>query len=459
MSVDIKRHISEVDDSHDSKKQYTKPGRKQIDTEPKSKRTAQNRAAQRAYRERKEKRMQELEEKVKNLEDTNIQVTTESDFLKAQVDMLKNELSRYRGHHDFLDIQLPTKVGRLTNPQKKSTTSSSVSSTSSASSMGLNGFGASSVSPNDFSWNTKSSNSGINKFVINQNLPDLVGGGSSSSSSLPLDNLVSPDSNPNTVSSTNYDGTALDLGIKFEEDIDPFCANLNEACGNKDYIVPKYKAAGNGESFTTTESPFATLIEESQNFNRNNNVAKYEEPNLNFASSNSASSTNPNTTNSDPLSFLNDDINFDVSLAFGDNFSKTSPDFDPISLLTTEESIYDPLNAKRGSNATGTSDFDFNDYVQHNTGTSNSTVASLSPDVNSSVDDNSDENEVVPAPEETVKCSEIWDRITSHPRYTDIDIDSLCNELKNKAKCSEKGVVINSSDVSKLLEESVSKLK
>ncbi|KAK6462262.1 Bzip transcription factor Pap1 bound To Dna, partial [Scheffersomyces coipomensis] len=66
--------------------------RKPIETEPKSKRTAQNRAAQRAYRERKERKMKDLEDKVKNLEDKNIKVTTEADFLKAQVEMLKKEL-------------------------------------------------------------------------------------------------------------------------------------------------------------------------------------------------------------------------------------------------------------------------------------------------------------------------------------------------------------------------------
>ena len=48
-------------------------------------------------------------------------------------------------------------------------------------------------------------------------------------------------------------------------------------------------------------------------------------------------------------------------------------------------------------------------------------------------------DEVVPAPPQTLKCSEIWDRITSHPKYTELDIDGLCNVLKSKAKCSEKG--------------------
>lgn len=497
---EIKRHISdEFEDLHDDKKQhFTKPGRKPIDTEPKSKRTAQNRAAQRAYRERKEKRMKELEDKVKSLEDENMQVTTESDFLKAQVDLLKNELSRYRGQSDFLDINLPTKVGHLSNPKQKNASVSS--SLSSGSSNNLNNSN-NNVSV-DFPWSAKN----LNNQKLYQNLPDLVGGtsrttGSSTSSSyLPLDNnlssshggangLVSPESsssnsNPNTVDSNQYDG--FDFGIKFEEEADPFCEKLNEACGSKECPVPKYKAPSIQSIPTTAsnDSPFSTLIE---NVNHNHHNSSLSSNSVHNYSANDKTTDNnlmndpffngesadynfpiPKNTDgsNDPLSFLNDNDNFDISLAFGENYNtNNSPGFDPISLLTTEESVYDPfkeLDSKKkqsvSSASAGANSFDFNDYVQTNSSTAGSskpTVASLSPDVNSPGDD--DENEVVPAPEETVRCSEIWDRIMSHPKYTEIDIDSLCNELKSKAKCSEKGVVINSSDVNKLLEQSVSR--
>ncbi|KAH3900334.1 uncharacterized protein SCDLUD_003308 [Saccharomycodes ludwigii] len=64
-------------------------------------------------------------------------------------------------------------------------------------------------------------------------------------------------------------------------------------------------------------------------------------------------------------------------------------------------------------------------------------------------------NEVVPNTDSNLlKCSEVWDRITTHPRYTDIDIDGLCIELRNKAKCSDKGVVINKQDLNAALESS-----
>ncbi|CAI4035473.1 hypothetical protein SMKI_13G1220 [Saccharomyces mikatae IFO 1815] len=61
---------------------------------------------------------------------------------------------------------------------------------------------------------------------------------------------------------------------------------------------------------------------------------------------------------------------------------------------------------------------------------------------------NGNDNDVVPSKEGSLlRCSEIWDRITTHPKYSDIDVDGLCSELMAKAKCSERGVVINAEDV------------
>ncbi|CAI4047876.1 DNA-binding transcription factor YAP1 SKDI_13G1300 [Saccharomyces kudriavzevii IFO 1802] len=63
-------------------------------------------------------------------------------------------------------------------------------------------------------------------------------------------------------------------------------------------------------------------------------------------------------------------------------------------------------------------------------------------------DGNDNDNDVVPSKEGSLlRCSEIWDRITTHPKYSDIDVDGLCSELMAKAKCSERGVVINAEDV------------
>lgn len=482
-----KRTIYEVStpiSEHDDKKMHSKPGRKPLESVPKSKRAAQNRAAQRAYRERKERKMLDLEDKVKALEDETVRANTESDLLKAQVKMLKNELIRYRGNSDFSDLNLPNKVGHLSHPQsnlgaaKSETPASTDSSPDDQKDFSV-----------DFPWskdNLKNLRDSLNTSVSsgtgqsNYQLPDLVSGSSSSTSPLNENILVSPDSNNSNSNPSTVNSHEFDFAAGFEEQVDPFCVQLNEACGTKQCPVPKYqrtKSVSEAENAALAQfpaqqysSPFTTLID-----NRNN-----EE--LSDPFFNNTNPTNYDFTlsgdNLDPLSFLND-TNFDVSLAFADNVNpsgypatEVKKEHDPIASLTTEESAYDPLNYVN-------TNFNFNEFVKSSVPSESSNSRSNSfNDVKSSVssvssynnyspqiskntgkpviirEEDDDENIIVPAAEKTVRCSEIWDRITSHPKYTEIDIDGLCNELKSKAKCSERGVVLNSADVNQLLEQS-----
>ncbi|KAL2162014.1 hypothetical protein VTH06DRAFT_7799 [Thermothelomyces fergusii] len=73
-----------------------KPGRKPLTTEPSSKRKAQNRAAQRAFRERKEKHLKDLENKVQELEKLSEAANHENEALRAQVEKLTHELNEYK---------------------------------------------------------------------------------------------------------------------------------------------------------------------------------------------------------------------------------------------------------------------------------------------------------------------------------------------------------------------------
>ncbi|KIW92522.1 uncharacterized protein Z519_06369 [Cladophialophora bantiana CBS 173.52] len=70
-----------------------KPGRKPATDTPPTKRKAQNRAAQRAFRERRAARVGELEEQLKQIEEEH---EHEQDVLRATVDKLEKELGRYR---------------------------------------------------------------------------------------------------------------------------------------------------------------------------------------------------------------------------------------------------------------------------------------------------------------------------------------------------------------------------
>jgi len=73
-----------------------KPGRKPLTTEPSSKRKAQNRAAQRAFRERKEKHLKDLETKVEELEQASQTANHENEMLRAKVDRMTVELNEYK---------------------------------------------------------------------------------------------------------------------------------------------------------------------------------------------------------------------------------------------------------------------------------------------------------------------------------------------------------------------------
>ncbi|KAK4954124.1 DNA-binding transcription factor yap1 [Elasticomyces elasticus] len=73
-----------------------KPGRKPLTSEPTTKRKAQNRAAQRAFRERKERHLKDLETKVSELTKVSEADKHENGLLRAQVERLSMELREYR---------------------------------------------------------------------------------------------------------------------------------------------------------------------------------------------------------------------------------------------------------------------------------------------------------------------------------------------------------------------------
>ncbi|KAL8690885.1 MAG: hypothetical protein Q9218_003778 [Villophora microphyllina] len=78
-------------------KNSKKPGRKPLNSsEPTTKRKAQNRAAQRAFRERKERHLKDLEVKVEDLEKASEATNHENGRLRATVDRLNSEVREYR---------------------------------------------------------------------------------------------------------------------------------------------------------------------------------------------------------------------------------------------------------------------------------------------------------------------------------------------------------------------------
>ncbi|RDA88048.1 hypothetical protein CP532_5294 [Ophiocordyceps camponoti-leonardi (nom. inval.)] len=97
---DSKRHEG-------SEKAPKKPGRKPLTSEPTSKRKAQNRAAQRAFRERKEKHLQDLETKVHELEKASEAANHENSKLRLQIDGITAELNHYKQRLAALNSTTP----------------------------------------------------------------------------------------------------------------------------------------------------------------------------------------------------------------------------------------------------------------------------------------------------------------------------------------------------------------
>lgn len=93
-----------------------KPGRKPLTSEPTSKRKAQNRAAQRAFRERKEKHLKDLEQKVQDLENASESANHENSILRAQVDRLQTELREYRRRLQTAELTRATSLGIGNHP-------------------------------------------------------------------------------------------------------------------------------------------------------------------------------------------------------------------------------------------------------------------------------------------------------------------------------------------------------
>ena len=82
------------------------------------KRKAQNRAAQRAFRERKEQHLKDLETKVEELEKDSESANHENGLLRAQVDRLQVELKEYRKRLSWISINGSARPQNSSNQPK-----------------------------------------------------------------------------------------------------------------------------------------------------------------------------------------------------------------------------------------------------------------------------------------------------------------------------------------------------
>ncbi|KAF1922953.1 PAP1-domain-containing protein [Didymella exigua CBS 183.55] len=448
-------------------KQAKKPGRKPLTSEPTTKRKAQNRAAQRAFRERKEKHLKDLETKVQELEKASDAANHENGLLRGQVQRLQTELREYRkrlslnstgasriapatGFSSMLNTNnssfqfefprfggLPggqlLENGPLSKPKSASMSTARPAAQTSSPPNTANGslvqspvnvspmtngspLGSTASARQPSNSAHKPYRSSTDSSVVSQSRVFQFNSGSSTHSDSPSTSSTSP---------TNQDsscGTSPEPGHTSPDQKDTiadgyvchgnsegevlFCEKLNMACGNSRNPVPRAKSMSKSDD---KPSPAVTQ-------------AKPPGADLNgidfFANQN--------------------DNTFEPSL-FGE-YRDTNT-----AIMGTDGDFNSGFFNDAFSNTGYGSPFHFSD-----------TPAVQKPNPLEQIERIQDgEEEVVPGEDidQMLNCHKIWDKLSSRNDFKDgtIDIDNLCSELRAKARCSESGVVVDHKDVEEAL--------
>lgn len=570
---------SEQNSNPASKRRERKPGRKPLETEAKDKRTAQNRAAQRAFRERRERKMKELEEKVSHLESLNKQSELETKFLRNQVTNLLSELKRY-------NPELPKKrdsllLEYLAKQRKNSADGSSdfslATNNTAAASVGGNGNGNGNSNGNSngngISTATPLSGRGAQDFQFDfpwkLDSAKIPSPSSDSTSPSILDttknesfgsstNLQQSGSSVSTYSSSSPSGSRkhsntlnlyhnqptvsseFDFDSQFDESVSSFCSKLSMACGTRTNPIPRASSLSNTSPtellrtkvpetkqpantnlsnindndypnvHVQVNDPFPVVLEEDNANNTNthntngntitaasidtphskksptndvdngSSVSSWHQPSfgqLGFRTDqlfdldfdNASSVTKGKTANNNYTTATNspgksDNMNWNLNAPLSKMVSRNmmNPDLPFIDSALAFPDYDDPLLDILKAENESEQQKEENDPIQalineepsmplsHNTAADSSIPSNTVQQSGSDVVNENEEliQDIIPSNDGKLpKCSEVWDRITAHPRYSDLDIDGLCLELRTKAKCSEKGVVVNAEDV------------
>lgn len=346
--------------------------------EPEAKRRAQNRAAQRAFRERKEKHLKSLEFRLKELETESRSWKSTNMALRSQLMALEEELQRYRGGRsgpsdsasaplnlktEILD-QVPSAQQRPYIPSPQSFSGSTPTTS------GSTPPGASLASTRPLLFPR----------------PPL---------SLQLDNpaLQRQPQQPQPEQENNPQGNELpfvepSMVAGGAPTADEFCMNLSLACGTRDKPIP-LSAPTVAAELPTWQSP-----------------------------------TEENSINA--MNLFGGDANIP-------------------GLMTDDYSIFDPLEDI----------FDLapqDEKIQGLAPMASENTPQRPPQSNNVSSGSRKEEEEVPASSSKfMTCSDVWDRICSHPRFGEIDIDGICAELRTRAKCSDAGVVLTETDLNEVL--------
>ena len=461
-----------------------KPGRKPLTSEPTTKRKAQNRAAQRAFRERKEKHLKDLETKVAELEKASDAANHENGMLRAQVQRLQTELREYRkrlslnssavnktpalgggfnslfGSSGFaannFQFEFPRFGGlpgsqMLDNgPLSKASKSTSTSSGNAAIRQNSTGRSLSPKSTNGS--NAGSPDNGLTNGAVrsgnsNGRFNSVLGG---STTAPPLNTQAPPrrstDSTTgshrafqfNSASSTNSDSPSASsnshTGPNSSCDTSPEPSH-NSPGNVMDTLTDGYVCHGNSEG----EITFCEKLNMACG-NPRNPVPRAM----------SKSDAKPSPTATKAPSTLLQGIDFFANQNGGQ--------FDPTLFGDYRESQNAIVGDGDFTGGFFNDAFPITDFGSPFHFGDTPAVQKSNPleEMERLHDGTADDEEVVPGedPSSMLNCHKIWDKLSNRPDFKDgtIDIDNLCSELRAKARCSESGVVVDHKDVEAALQ-------
>ncbi|KAL2853462.1 transcription factor PAP1-domain-containing protein [Aspergillus pseudoustus] len=448
----------ESDDKGDDKA-AKKPGRKPLTSEPTSKRKAQNRAAQRAFRERKEKHLKDLETKVDELQKASDDANQENGLLKAQVERLQVELREYRkrlswvthgnalsainsypgnanrlsglNNNDFMfDFpkfgDLPG--GRIFNGKNQDKAKDhnpipGVLSRSSAPQAQPSSRTSTTASPKEATPGKSANASPLSTGLPSSHITNLSSFGfRQSAAGHETSTSDSPSSSSDSHQFLSSNGTSPEPSVQSPENkphdsheghscsIDgeaSFCAQLGMACGNINNPVPAVRHRSESATNTPSQQANPNTFENTDNFQG-----------LDFFAQQNGNAFDP-TLFGDWRESQNAVLSQEFNTFFDDAFPL--PDL--------------------GS-------------PSHNLTEAGTQVQQPKKSILDEIDSRMDE-EVVPGEDKAqmLSCTKIWDRLQSMEKFRngEIDVDNLCSELRTKARCSEGGVVVNQRDVDDII--------
>ncbi|KAF3026334.1 DNA-binding transcription factor yap1 [Neopestalotiopsis sp. 37M] len=411
-----------------------KPGRKPLTNEPSSKRKAQNRAAQRAFRERKEQHLKDLETKVQELEKASEQTNSENSQLRAKVEKMTTELNEYKKRLSLANNSIRPAA---TNPRGQV-------------------FGSNLVNNlNDVNFQFE-----FPKFGVLPGPPQKAGNINGRTPSFP--SPANSFSTQPTPSSDRADDKATPSSTKspenFESDREALAKFASIINGN-----PNLEGFYNNASRTSLDSTNFSLA-------GTNSGSPSASSNSNAGGPSSSCGTSPEPFTQSPVGFKPVDTlttigeeqpnhtagatdgHFDFGNFDANNFDwlaqQNGGQFDP-QLFGGYREPQDNILAN-----TTFDDTFFNEAFDADFTTPFNMPLSpkVAPKKNicTEIDERKEEEDtiVTSVNGKLLTCNNIWERLQSCPKVQagDIDLDGLCSDLQKKAKCGGTGAVVDEKD-------------